>query len=106
MKEIALLGKHVADIAGPDRYRQHHDVHRRERGDAETTQQRSGAFRFLGLRPCPLKRIGLVAQLGETVDERCRIDRSGLPLQRQTMVGQVDPRQLYGGHGRKTALDL
>ena len=106
VEEIALLRDHVADIAGPHRDRQHHDVHRGKGGDAETAQQKArllGLHRFGADR---LERIGLVAELCQAVDETGRVERALLPFQRHAAVGQVDTRQRHIRKRGKTALDL
>ena len=106
VEEIALLGHHVADVAGPHRNRQHHHVHGRERRDAEAAQQEARLFDFRRLRARGLERIGLVAELGEPIDETGGIERALLPFQRHAAVGQVDARQRDVGDRRQSALDL
>ena len=53
-----------------------------------------------------LERIGLVAELGEPVDEAGRVERALLPFQRHAAVGQIDARQRDVGDRRQSALDL
>ena len=106
MEEIALLRDHVADIAGPHRDRQHHDVHRGKGGDAETAQQVARLLGLVSLGADRLERIGLVAELGQPVDETGRVERALLPFQRHAAVGQVDARQCHVRKRGKPALDL
>jgi hypothetical protein len=106
VEEITLLGQHVADIAGPHRDRQHHHIHGREGRNGEAPQQEARLLGLLGLRAFGLERIGLVAELGEAIDEARRIERALLPFQRDAAVGQVHARQRHIGERRQTALDL
>jgi hypothetical protein len=61
---------------------------------------------LLGFRAFGLERIGLVTELGQPIDEPCRIERPLLPLQRDAAVGQVDAGERDVGQRRQGALDL
>ena len=63
-------------------------------------------FGFGGFRARGLERIGLVAELGEPIDEAGGIERALLPFQRDAAVGQIDARQRDVGDRREPALDL
>ena len=106
MKEIALLGNHVADVAGPYRDRKHHHIHGGECRDTETAQQKARLLGFRGLGACGLEWIGLVSELGEPVDKARRVERALPPFQRHTAVGQVDARQRDVRNRREPPFDL
>ncbi len=106
MKEIALFGNHVADVAGPHRNRKHHHIHGGERRDPEASQQKPRLFGFSGFRARGFERVGLVSELGQPVDEADGVERALLPFQRHAAVGKVDACQRHVRYRRKPPLDL
>ena len=76
---------------------------------AATPRQRSRKLACsvsIGFGADRLERIGLVAELGQPVDETGRVERALLPFQRHAAVGQVDARQRHVRKRGKPALDL
>ncbi|MBA7640636.1 hypothetical protein ES703_48307 [subsurface metagenome] len=106
VEEITLFGQHVRDVARPHRDRQHHHVHGGKGRDAQTAQQEARLLGLDDLGAHRLERIGLVAELGEAIDQRSRIDRALAPFHREPAVGQVDTGARDGGHGGQPAFDL
>ncbi len=118
MKEIARLRRDVADLAGPDRNRQQHDVHRREGRDGEAAQQPARLRRLDILFARPRREgMGAIAERGEVGDDPGRIEGRRDPFDVEPARAEIDAgfgqagelaeRRLYGADraGIDNALD-
>ncbi len=105
VEEVARRRVDVAAIAGPDRDRKQHDVHRGEAGDAEATHQAA----FLGdsavLLPLGHEGIGLEAERAELVDDSFRPQKRLAPFDRDALQREVDAGAEDGGLATEPALD-
>lgn len=90
MEEIARRRVDIAAIAGPDRDREQHDVHRGEAGDAEPAHQ-TALFRDSPvLLTLGDEGIGLEAERAELVDDRLRSQQRLAPFDRDAFQGEID----------------
>ena len=66
MKEVARLRRDVGGVAGPDRDRQQHDVHRRKASDREAAHQLLADTRILGLGRALGETMAVTMVIGNT----------------------------------------
>ena len=99
VKQVTRFGRYVGEVAGPDRDREQHYVHRRKAGDGEVPQQTLCFLRFV-LFAVPLaERMGAIAHAGERFDRLRGIEARIGPGNRQAPIGEIqsriiDPAQL------------
>ena len=105
VEEVARRRVDVAAIAGPDRDREQHDVHRGEAGDAEPAHQAALLGDGAILLPLRHERIGLEAEHGELVDDRFRPQQRLPPFDRDALQREIDAGAEDGGLAAKPALN-
>ena len=91
MQKITRFLVHAADIAGPYRDRQQHDVHRCKARHPKAAQQLLRFPCFCVLGDVPAKGMGRVAKIFQALDNGSRIRLIATPFDGQATVRIVHP---------------
>ena len=79
VKQVARLRRDVGGIAGPDRHRQQHDIHRAEARHRKAEQKLLAALRLLVADTRRVERIGAITEPFQRIDHLRRVELDGAP---------------------------